>query len=219
MKTLPIILFLLIIPSICFSGSPALLKHDITRTMEVKTKEGSLSPLTFISGEKAFITIYSSISGLDEVGIWRDLQILNLMPEITEIVVYLNSLGGTADSGFAIGDQFKRVKDRFKLSVYASGTVASAAVIVFASFDQRFASPCTYFMVHELRASDDSMRGLPASQIKVMDDLFDKYAEMYVEILTSTTKVSREEWQQMMKQTTWFRADRAFEWGLVTEVK
>jgi len=207
-------ILLMVFCSISFAD----VEETITKTMAIKPVEGELSALTFVNGNKAFITVYSQLSATDEVAIWKDLQILKDMPEVTEIVVYLNSMGGGAGTGFAIGQQFKRVEDRFKLSIHASDTVASAALMVFLAFEKRYVAPYTMFMVHEIRRGPDTT-GMDRSQVKVLDDLFDKYSAMYVDVLVKNSTVDKGKWEEMMKETTWFSATQAHDWGLVTEVK
>jgi len=190
----------------------------ITRTMTVPYNDPmAFSPLTKIIGDTAHIKIYSALSAQDELYLYDDLQLLESKEEVKNIKVYLNSPGGGAYSGFAIGDQFIRIKDRFKMSVWASGIVASAAVMVFLSFDERYASENTFFMVHEVAIGNTG--AMDASEVKTMDKLFDKLTDRYVQVLVKVSNVLEENWKEMIKETTWFSAGEAKEWGLVTEVK
>ena len=192
---------------------------EITRTMAIPYSDPmALSPLTKIIGDTAYIKVYSVLSQKDEVYIWDDLQILLTKPEVKKLKVYLHSPGGEAYAGFAIGDQFIRVKDRFEMSVWASGYVASAAVLVFAAFEDRFASPNTIFMVHEV-AVPPQTTGMDRTDVKNMEEMFGQLTDRYIDILVGITTKSKEEWEQMLKDKTNFFAPEAKEWGLVTEVK
>ena len=53
----------------------------------------------------------------DEIALYDDIQILLQSPKVKKVKVYLNSAGGGAWAGFAIGDQFRRIKDNFEISV------------------------------------------------------------------------------------------------------
>jgi len=215
--------------SIClvlFVSSFALAEEDtkeivddgITRTMTVPYRDPlALSPLTKIIGDTAYIKVFSTVSQQDEIYIWDDLQLLAANSDIKKLKVYLNSPGGEAYSGFAIGDQFGRVKDRFEMSVWASGMVASAAVMIFSSFDDRYAAPNTMFMVHEVAVPQSA--GMNRTDVKNLEEVFGQLTDKYIDVLVNITNKSKEEWEQMLIDETNFFAPEAKEWGLVTEVK
>ena len=212
------------LPKDCDGGWPegeqfrSINDDGIDRTMAVPYYDPmKLSPLTKVIGDTAYIKIFSSLTQTDEIAVYDDLQILEHNPEVTKIKVYLNSPGGVAYAGFAIGDQFIRVKDRFEMSVWASGTVASAAVVVFAAFENRFASRNTIFMVHEVAVPQTA--GMDRTDVKNMEEMFGQLTDRYIDILVNITNKSKEEWEQLLKDETYFFASEAKEWGLVTEVK
>ena len=190
----------------------------ITRTMIVPyINPLALSPLTKIIGDTAYIKIFSTVSQQDEIYVWDDLQLLDANNDVKKLKVYLNSPGGEAYSGFAIGDQFGRVKDRFEMSVWASGMVASAAVMIFSSFDNRYAAPNTMFMVHEVAVPQSA--GMNRTDVKNLEEVFGQLTDKYIDVLVNITNKSKEEWEQMLIDETNFFAPEAKEWGLVTEVK
>ena len=197
---------------------PSKVNDGIDRTMAVPYYDPMrLSPLTKVIGDTAYIKVFSSLTQNDEMAIYDDLQILEHNPEVTKIKVYLNSPGGVAYAGFAIGDQFLRVKDKYEMSVWASGSVASAAVMVFAAFDNRFASPSTMFMVHEVAVPETA--GMNRTDVKNMEEVFGQLTDRYVDILVGITNKCKEDWEKMLIDETNFFAPQAKEWGLVTEVK
>ena len=191
---------------------------NIERTMAVPYYDPmKLSSLTKVIGDTAYIKVFSSLTQNDEIAIYDDLQILGHKPEVKKIKVYLNSPGGTAYAGFAIGDQFLRVKNKYEMSVWASGSVASAAVVVFAAFENRFASPNTIFMVHEIAVPQTA--GMDRTDVKNLEEMFNQLTGRYIDILVGITNKCKEDWEQMLKDETYFFASQAKEWGLVTEVK
>ena len=190
---------------------------DITRSMTVPFTEKCLSDLTYIIGDTAHMRIYSSLTLGDELKIYDDLQLLDPMESVIKLKVFLNSFGGGAYAGFAIADQLKRVADRFEVSMYASGVVASAAVAVFIAVENRFASEDAFFMVHEIAVP--STAGMSASDVKSMDKLFDKLTNRYIKNLVRESNKTEDDWSEMMKAETWFSAQEALDWGLVKAVK
>ena len=203
--------FLLILPAgLCFGES-------IDKTMSVPFNEKQLSDLTYVIKDTAHMRIYSTLSLIDELKVYDDLQLLDNMPEVKKLRIFMNSPGGGAYAGFAIADQLKRATDRFEVSVYASGVIASAAVMVFIAIEDRYASEDTFFMVHEVAAEPSG--SMSASDVKRMNILFDMLTARYVKNLVSHSNKSEDEWQEMMKAETWFSAQDALDWGLAKAVK
>jgi len=203
--------FLFILPAgLCFGES-------IDKTMSVPFNEKQLSDLTYVIKDTAHMRIYSTLSLIDELKVYDDLQLLDNMPEVKKLRIFMNSPGGGAYAGFAIADQLKRATDRFEVSVYASGVIASAAVMVFIAIEDRYASEDTFFMVHEVAAEPSG--SMSASDVKRMNILFDMLTARYVKNLVSHSNKSEDEWQEMMKAETWFSAQDALDWGLAKAVK
>ena len=189
----------------------------VTRTMTVPFAEKQLSDLTYVINDTAHMAIYSALSLVDEKKVYDDLQLLDNMAAVKKLKVFMDSPGGGAYSGFAIADQLKRAVDRFEVSIYASGVIASAAVMVFIAIEDRYASEDTFFMVHEVAGEPSG--SMSASDVKRMNVLFDMLTARYVKNLVNHSNKPEDEWQEMMKAETWFSAQEALAWGLVTEVK
>ena len=197
-----------------FNFSP---DDGIDRSMVVPYTKPTLSSLTKVLGDTAHMKVYGALTQQDEVYIYDDIQLLLTKPDVTKIKVYLNSAGGGAFAGFAIGDQFRRIKDNFTLSVHASGIVASAAVMVFAAFENRYAAPNTMFMVHEVAVG--ATEGMNRTDVKNMEEMFDQLTERYIGILVEVTGPTKADWETMLEEETYFFVNQAEAWGLVTEVK
>ena len=189
----------------------------VTRTMTVPFTEKQLSDLTYVINDTAHMAIYSALSLVDEKKVYDDLQLLDNMAAVKKLKVFMDSPGGGAYSGFAIADQLKRAVDRFEVSIYASGVIASAAVMVFIAIEDRYASEDTFFMVHEVAGEPSG--SMSASDVKRMNVLFDMLTARYVKNLVNHSNKPEDEWQEMMKAETWFSAQEALDWGLVKEVK
>jgi len=205
--------FLFILPvGLCYGES-------IDKTMSVPFTEKQLSDLTFVIKDTAHMAIYSTLSLLDEKKVYDDLQLLGDMPEVKNLKVFLNSFGGGMYAGYAIADQLKRAADRFEVSIYASGVVASAAVMVFLVSENRYATEDCFFMVHEISFNPNQGVSMSASEIKLMNNLVEMLTDRYVKNLVRVTNKTENEWQEMMKAETWFSAQDALDWGLVKAVK
>lgn len=222
MKPLAVILIavMLAIGSVAGAEEDCVCMEDVSKTMVVENPEGKLSHLSFVSGGKAFIKMFSGLGAADVVMLWNDLVVLENTTDIREINLYINSPGGDAFSGLALADQIERARRKgFKITAHASGIVASAAVPVFSVCDVRLASPGTVFMVHEAslwRWAGSSTH----SDIKSTNALMDMLRERYIDKMVKHSKLSKKEWEELEHKTTWFGAqDAKDKYGIVDSVE
>ena len=73
------------------------------------------------------------------------------------------------------------------------------------------------FMVHEVATT--STNGMNRTDVKNMEEMFDALTAKYIDILVGVTIKCKEDWEKLLEEETYFFADQAKEWGLVTEVK
>ena len=191
----------------------------VMRSMEVYNPQGKLSQLSFISGGKAFVKIFSGLSVADVTRLWNDFCVLEHTTNIREINLFINSSGGDAFSGLALADQIERAQKRgFKVIAHASGIIASAAVPVFAVCSERLAAPGTIFMVHEAALWKWPGRET-ASDIRSQNELMVMLRDKYIEKLVFNSNLSKGEWEELERKTTWFSAEKALSWGLVDRIE
>jgi len=222
MKTLALFLVavMLSVGGLALAEEDSVCMEDVQKSMEVSNPEGKFSHLSFISGGKAFIKIFSGLSSADVAQVWSDLVILENTTEIREIDLYINSGGGDAFSGLALADQIERARRKgFKITAHASGIIASAAVPIFAVCDVRFAAPGTIFMVHEAALWKWPGRET-ASDIKSQNALMVLLRDRYIGKLVGRSKLSKSEWEELEHKTTWFSAqDAKDKYGIVDSVE
>ncbi len=191
----------------------------IQRSMEIPNQEGSLSRMSFVVKDEAFIKIFSALTVGDVSSLWNDISVLDKTTNIRKVNLFINSPGGDAFSGLALADQIERAKRKgFHITAHASGIVASAAVPVFAVCDRRFASPGTIFMVHETSIWKWPGRET-ASDIRSQNRLMELIRDRYIGKLAKYSKLSKEEWKELGHKTTWFSAEKAKAWGIVDKIE
>jgi ATP-dependent protease ClpP protease subunit len=194
-------------------------QERINKSMEVPNPEGSLSQLSFISKNKAFVKIFSGLSVADVTRLWNDLVVLENNTTIRDVNLFINSPGGDAFSGLALADQIERAKRKgFKVTAHASGIIASAAVPVFAVCDVRLAAPGTIFMVHEAELWKWPGRET-ASDISSQNELMHLLRDRYIGKLAMNSKLDKAKWEELEQKTTWFSAEKAKDWGLVDQIE
>jgi ATP-dependent protease ClpP protease subunit len=191
----------------------------IHKSMEIPNQEGSLSSMSFVSKDEAFIKLFSSLTVGDVSSLWNDIWVLKRSTNIRNLNLFINSPGGDAFSGLALADQIERAKRKgFHVTAHASGIVASAAVPVFAVCDERLAAPDTIFMVHEASVWKWPGRET-ASDIRSQNRLMELIRDRYIGKLAKYSKLNKEEWEELEHKTTWFSAEQAKAWGIVDKIE
>jgi ATP-dependent protease ClpP protease subunit len=192
---------------------------NVHKSMQVRNQEGTLSNLSFICKDEAYVKIFSALTVADVTNMWNDICVLTKTTNIRNLNLFINSPGGDAFSGLALADQIERAKKSgFRVTAHASGIVASAAVPVFAVCNERLAAPGTIFMVHETSIWKWPGRET-ASDIRSQNRLMNLLRDRYLEKLTRYSGLDREEWEELEHKTTWFSAEKAKSWGLVDKIE
>jgi ATP-dependent protease ClpP protease subunit len=192
---------------------------NVHKSMQIPNQEGSLSNLSFIIKDEAFVKVFSALTVADVTNLWNDICVLSKSTNIRNVNLFINSPGGDVFSGLALADQIERAKRQgFRVTAHASGIVASAAIPVFAVCDERLAAPGTIFMVHETSIWKWPGRET-ASDIRSQNRLMSLLRDRYMEKLTRYSKLDRKEWEELEYKTTWFSAENAKTWGLVDKIE
>jgi ATP-dependent protease ClpP protease subunit len=190
----------------------------IRKTMDIPYLEPEFDATAKQIGDVVYFPIWSYISGNDTLALWKTVQVAKYK-RLSKLVIYINSGGGSAFDGLGVCDVILAAqKDGFDVTTEANGLVASAAVPIFAVAQKRISSPGTIFMIHEASLfkfiSDEKKSDLVA-QTKMIDLLENRYNQL----IASRSKLTVEELKTKCKETTWFTAEQAKEWGLVDEIK
>jgi ATP-dependent protease ClpP protease subunit len=193
--------------------------ESVARSMKVSNPEGSLSELSFVSKDKAFVKIFAELSVADVTRFWNDMVVLKVDYNIRDVDLFISSPGGDAFSGLALADEIERAeRNGFRVTAHASGVIASAAVPVFAVCNLRLAAPGTIFMVHEAEIwkwpGQES-----ASDISAQNELMQLLRDRYNVKLAAKTRLDKSKWEELQSKTTWFNAEKAREWGLVDRIE
>ncbi len=130
------------------------------------------------------------------------------------ISVFVNSPGGSADSGFAIYDILEFV--RSPVRTLCTGLSASAAVLAFLAGDdgKRYSLPNSRFLLHQPRTvvtGDASDIDIGASEIVRLRD-------RYNEVVSRITGKSVDQIEEDADRDFWLEAPEAEDYGLVDDV-
>ncbi len=132
----------------------------------------------------------------------------------TPISVYVNSPGGSADSGFAIYDILQFVQSPVRS--LCTGLCASAAVLCFlaADDDKRYSLPNSRFLLHQPRTV---VMG-SASDIDIGATEIVRLRDRYNEVVADVTGRDKEQVEEDSDRDFWLEADEAHDYGLVDNV-
>lgn len=126
------------------------------------------------------------------------------------VTVFINSPGGSADSGFAIYDLLRFVETPIRTVV--NGICASAAILVFLAADrkQRFSLPHSRFLIHQPSTGGHGS----ASDLAITAQQILKMRERYNQIVAEATGQKPEKVLADVDRDFWLTASEAVEYGL-----
>ena len=131
-----------------------------------------------------------------------------------EIVVYINSPGGSVPDGLALVDVMGALSCPIK--TVCLGTAASMAALVFASGNERHITEHSRVMVHDPLLAGGV--GGPALKVDALAKDLMYTREVTAKILAERTGHTLEEVFEKTVQDTYFSAEEALEWGLADKI-
>jgi len=149
------------------------------------------------------------------------LKILTILEEndYDTLIINISSFGGSAFDGMGVADTIQTFKQRgFNIVGRAYGKICSAAVPIFASCSERISGRSTVFMIHEASIFKFFTQE-SKSDIESQQEMMEKLESRYIDMLVRNSSKSSEFWEQAIKQTTWFTADEALEWGIIDRIE
>jgi ATP-dependent protease ClpP protease subunit len=137
---------------------------------------------------------------------------LDLLGDVEQLVVRINSPGGDAFEGRAIMNLLRAHKATCIAVV--DGLAASAASYIAVGCDETVMSPGTALMIHDthtiIYGNAEDLR----KQADVIDSISKSGAELYAEVAGGTV----EKWRELQRVETWFTASEAVEANLADRV-
>lgn len=160
------------------------------------------------------ILVFEPISDKLARRVQSTLLLLQQDDEKSPITVYINSPGGSADSGFAIYDSLRFFKPPVRTVV--NGLCASAAVMVYlaAPKERRFSLPNSRFLLHQ----PSTMAYGSASDIEINAEEIVKLRVRYNEIVGKECGKTMEQVTKDADRDFWLSPDEAQKYGLVGKV-
>ncbi|NLM01130.1 MAG: ATP-dependent Clp protease proteolytic subunit [Treponema sp.] len=168
--------------------------------------------------EKFFKTRQIILSGEINDEMAQDIvrQLFTMEAENNEpIRIFIDSPGGSVDSGFAIFDTIRFIN--CPVYTIGMGLVASAAALILlaAPKENRFAFPNSHYLLHQPLLS--GMRGT-ATEIEIQAAEIEKTKTRLNELISEETGKAIKQVEKDTDRDFWLGAKEALEYGLVSKV-
>ena len=184
---------------------------DFAKLLRAPHARSTRPPLAMAEG-KASVYIYDMIGdpwfGVDTNALVKEIDSL----DVEGIDVFINSPGGFAFDGIAIGNALRR--NKAAVTVHVDGLCASAATIVALAGDEIIMARGAEFMIHDAWG----MCVGPADDMHAMAGHLDKLSDDLAAIYAEAAGGDVADWRDIMRAETWYAADEAVEAGLATRV-
>ncbi|WP_110928821.1 head maturation protease, ClpP-related [Bacillus massiliglaciei] len=171
-----------------------------------------------------FAVVHDEEKGVSELTIYGDIgeswwgdftsakDVDNALKEAgsNDLVINLNSPGGSAFDGIAIYNRVKSHKG--KVTIHVDGWACSAASIIAMAADELIMGAGSMLMIHEASTIVWGSKTLMRKEADMLEKLEDGIIDIYM----TRANVEREEIRNMVNEETWFSANEALEIGFAT---
>lgn len=127
-----------------------------------------------------------------------------------DLIIHLNSPGGSAFDGIAIYNRLKSHKG--KVTINVDGWACSAASIIAMAADELVMGAGSMMMIHEASTIVWGSKTLMRKEADMLEKLEDGIVDIYM----TRANIEREEVRNMVNEETWFSANEAVEIGFAT---
>ena len=135
------------------------------------------------------------------------------VPKDKEILLRINSPGGSVIDGLAIYDALRRTPQ--KIVTRIEGLAASIASIIALAGDEVTMSENSLFMIHNVWGGETG----DSKDMRKAADLMDKMSSKLVSIYMAKSGKEESEVQSWMDSETWFNAEEALEAGFINYIE
>ena len=135
---------------------------------------------------------------------------------VTEFIINMNSSGGDSDAGVSVYQYLKQLP--ISVITYNTGSVQSAAALIYCSGQKRYSLPHSFFMLHG--SSTTYAAGMSLVEIEALLKLGNIHKQSFVEIFRECSNISVTQLEKYFSSAElhYFTALEAKEMGLVQEI-
>ena len=183
-----------------------------------KVKDGYVN-LSVQNQNTALLEVYGVIGGDfygDGISAKEVVAKIKEIPANTKnLVMHINSPGGSVTEGMAIYNRLKQLSPKMKITAKIDAIAASIASVIMLAADEIIMGETGFIMIHKpwsyaVGNADDLDK-----QIRILDEIEAQMLNLYIK----KTKKSKVELQNMLADETWLNASEAFELGFVDQIE
>lgn len=154
---------------------------------------------------------------LQHLSIELSTNMLSTMHEVNPpqpIWLHINSFGGGLMDGFAISDTINRIKEMVPVVTIVEGCAMSAGSIISTSGSKRLMRAKSVMLIHQLSGGMWGKYEDMKQDVKNMDLLMKIMSDHYL----STTKITKEKLEEMLKRDIFLDAKTCLKLGLIDQI-
>lgn len=167
-------------------------------------------------GEQADIYIFGTITSFQtdetETSAYSLVQQIKALQNAAELNVHIDSYGGSVSEGWAIYNTLRDSKAR--ITSYADGFVASAAIYPFMAGQERIASNLSAFYFHP---ATNGATGYAEDLRKAADNL-DQLTEIGLGAFVNAG-MAEQDARELINSKSWYSPETMLEKGIVTSIR
>jgi ATP-dependent Clp protease protease subunit len=189
----------------------------IVPQFEERTSYGtrSLDPYTKLFGDRiVFLGVQVDDTSADDV--MAQLLVLESQDPERDIIMYINSPGGSFTAMTAIYDTMQYVRPQIQTVVLGQAASAAAVILAGGAPGKRLALPNARILIHQ-PSTGDSGRG-QASDIEIQAKEIGRLREWLEETLSKHSNKSVDEVRKDIDRDKILTADEALQYGLIDQV-
>ena len=146
----------------------------------------------------------------------KQLMYLEQTDNTKEITIYINSPGGSVNSGLAVYDLIRIMKSPVR--TVCTGCAASMGSILFLAGDKREMLPHTQIMMHDPSYGGGNLAGVKPMQIKEILENILRVRDTIANIIAERTGLSLGEVYKITEKDSFFTAEKALQNGIATAI-
>ena len=187
-------------------------KNSNKKNLKKESTPKSLSDINLF--DKRVIHLNKEIDSKVAVDIIEQLLKLDSIKEKKDIIMYINSPGGSVSDGMAIYDAMQMVKS--DVMTICIGRCASMASVLLSggTKGKRYITPNSEVMIHEVSTFSMGKIG----DVKVNVDHSNTLNERIIRLLANNTGKSKKQIREALKKDKWFNAEEAINYGVIDRI-
>ena len=191
-----------------YTGTPCVLRETAGGLERVAIEDELLKSREIFLTEEVTADSMSSLL--------KQLMFLNRESPDEEITLYINSPGGSVDSGLPVYDYIKAMPAPIK--TVCIGLAASMGAILFLAADKREMLPHARLMIHDPSHGAGSLAGMKPAELGEQLAALKKVQKVLCEAIAEATGQTEKWVLNKTKTDTFFTAEEAVKFGLATKI-